>query len=291
MINLLYSYINFWPGFNNSNLRFFIDMAKSEGINILPNSLKTGSDILFCSVFGDIDKIIKHPAKIKILLTRENLDHESYVSYRNNLQVFDIVLGFVDKDNMVNIPYYYYIIKNHSLDLNISDLNKIKINNRKNACLISANPHYLRLKILNSFQQHKINIDCPSIVGHNMNIFVTNKIKFIRNYYFNICPENSYSVGYTTEKLFDCCIAGCVPIYYGCEGLCGGFYDKDRILHIKNDLSNYDQIIDEAIRLIKNKSELLEFASQKPFATNYINYILSVDKKLKNTIHQILEKL
>lgn len=45
---------------------------------------------------------------------------------------------------------------------------------------------------------------------------IENKLDTLKNYKFAFCYENSDNIeGYITEKIFDCFIAGCVPIYWG----------------------------------------------------------------------------
>ena len=44
---------------------------------------------------------------------------------------------------------------------------------------------------------------------------VANKRDFIRNYLFNIAFENSSYPGYTTEKIAEPWVEGCIPIYWG----------------------------------------------------------------------------
>ena len=44
---------------------------------------------------------------------------------------------------------------------------------------------------------------------------VANKRDFIRNYLFNIAFENSSYPGYTTEKIAEPWLEGCIPIYWG----------------------------------------------------------------------------
>ncbi len=44
---------------------------------------------------------------------------------------------------------------------------------------------------------------------------VPDKIEFMRPYKFCIAFENSSCPGYVTEKIMDCFIAGCIPIYWG----------------------------------------------------------------------------
>jgi hypothetical protein len=46
------------------------------------------------------------------------------------------------------------------------------------------------------------------------------KIPKLREYQFNICFENVSGVrGYITEKIFDCFLAGCVPVYLGAPNI------------------------------------------------------------------------
>jgi hypothetical protein len=46
------------------------------------------------------------------------------------------------------------------------------------------------------------------------------KIPKLREYKFNICYENTSDInGYITEKIFDCFLAGCVPIYLGAPNI------------------------------------------------------------------------
>ena len=45
---------------------------------------------------------------------------------------------------------------------------------------------------------------------------VKNKAACLKNYRFSLCYENTNNVpGYLTEKIFDCFVAGCVPVYWG----------------------------------------------------------------------------
>ena len=48
-----------------------------------------------------------------------------------------------------------------------------------------------------------------------MIINTIDKINYIKHSLFNICPENSSSEGYTTEKIFQAFEAGTIPLYWG----------------------------------------------------------------------------
>ena len=49
---------------------------------------------------------------------------------------------------------------------------------------------------------------------------VVSKRRALRNYRFSICYENAVGFpGYITEKIFDCFITGCVPVYLGASNV------------------------------------------------------------------------
>lgn len=45
------------------------------------------------------------------------------------------------------------------------------------------------------------------------------KLPVMSRYKFSICFENCIFPGYVTEKIFDCFLAGCIPIYYGAPNI------------------------------------------------------------------------
>ena len=53
------------------------------------------------------------------------------------------------------------------------------------------------------------------LYGKNTKNMFAVKRKWLENYKFNICFENSSYPGYLTEKLIDAYNAGCIPIYWG----------------------------------------------------------------------------
>ena len=47
---------------------------------------------------------------------------------------------------------------------------------------------------------------------------VDDKHQLLRRYRYNLCPENTDSPGYVTEKIFQAIAAGCTPVYWGGGG-------------------------------------------------------------------------
>lgn len=48
---------------------------------------------------------------------------------------------------------------------------------------------------------------------------IDQKVEILKKFKFCLCYENSSVNGYITEKIFDCMIAGCVPIYWGAPNI------------------------------------------------------------------------
>ena len=108
------------------------------------------------------------------------------------------------------------------------------------------------------------NINCPGKLFHNDDTLKLNfnddKIEYLKDFKFNICPENTISDGYITEKLFDSFKAGCIPIYNGDENIELDLVNKNALFFFKKDQDNTD-IIKEIEKL--NKDDKLFDAFQK----------------------------
>ena len=80
--------------------------------------------------------------------------------------------------------------------------------------------YHERLKAIDFFEQFDNNIFEFYGMGWPLRKSYKGKIPhkkdYLKNYKFCICYENTNIYkGYITEKIFDCFIAGCVPIYWG----------------------------------------------------------------------------
>ena len=48
---------------------------------------------------------------------------------------------------------------------------------------------------------------------------IDNKDLVVSQYQFSLCFENTIYPGYVTEKIFDCFLSRCIPIYYGAPNI------------------------------------------------------------------------
>ena len=140
--------------------------------------------------------------------------------------------------------------------------------------------------------KHIDKIYCPSDVLHNDDTlrskFKDNKDAYMRQFYFNICPENSNADGYVTEKIFDAISAGCIPIYWG------SYNEPEK--HILNQdaiiLWNSDKSNDDNVRNIEtlyhNKSIMYDFLQQPRVNGNaeemIVNFFDLLETKLRTII-------
>lgn len=83
----------------------------------------------------------------------------------------------------------------------------------------------LREQFFDKLSKYK-KVDSGGRHRNNIGHFVEDKHKWLQEYKFNLCFENSSYPGYLTEKLFDAYNAGCIPIYWGDTSLRVGFADN-----------------------------------------------------------------
>ncbi len=66
---------------------------------------------------------------------------------------------------------------------------------------------------------------------------LANKFETLAGYRFGVAYENSRIKGYITEKIFDCFVAGCVPIYWGAPNV-EEYIPKNTFIHRQDFTSN-----------------------------------------------------
>lgn len=223
------SYINFWKDKTNDQwLSYFID----KNIGPIKHISENNPDILICSVFGDINNVIKVKAKCKIFYYGENLNR--FPPYNNDkllYDTFDLIVGFKNTDltkKQIRFPlwlmYYPYYIYNENDNILTYIQNKYNdnIHRKKDIfCTIIARHDRggQREKICNELSKHG-DIKAPGIYRNNtpsIGHTCLDKINYISRSVYNICPENSTYKGYFTEKIFHAFEGGTIPLYWAVD--------------------------------------------------------------------------
>lgn len=266
---------------------------------------KVTPKIEFFSVFGDASDVQKSEAEVKIFYTGECVSNETkkreYSRYSNHLVDYcDLSLGFehLNHNNYIRFPLWmlYYFKLTDNIDTVNNRIKKFNNNfyNKKEFCALIARHDIsgIRTKIFNDISS--INrVNCPGKFLHNddslIQIYQDNKTKYLRNFKFNICPENTQSDGYVTEKIFQALDAGCIPIYNGWNN----DPEKD-IINPKSFIWWDEQNSSEAIDIIKflssNESAYKQFRKEnKPFVSTAPEKIYSMLVNINNRLKEIVE--
>jgi len=282
---------NLWSDASFEKL-WIINFFKNQfGLNVVKATSPNDCDIIICSVFGNISarntirEILEKKKKKTFLISLENFDRFPWI--KPLIQKFDLATGlnYVESPNYHRIPYYvwseYHDYYNKTYTIN---------NKLKNICMVSNNAQKLRLSILAAFKTKDISVDCFGKICNNIleDKSYNKKLDILSNYYFNICPENSYADGYSTEKIHHALYCNCIPIYWGDIDRDRDFYNLDKVLLINKDLSNFSDIIENCKNLIDNRKSLLELMSLSPFSVDKDKIIQSEIFKLKTLIQNKL---
>ncbi|MGI5172148.1 hypothetical protein H0R92_00910 [Treponema sp. OMZ 840] len=302
----LFSWIKEWYiSLFDRRLRYFVYGLSNKGFqhiqhyyykNFLPfNETQIRPSIYrphirFYEVFGGLkvrEKIKKVPNKLTVFSTGECV-HSLVVPatqyYKDNcISCADISLGFdylTDK-NYIRFPYWLlrFISPTKNKDKIAKLIDEYNARNYKKtqfcALIASHDKTNIRTKML-----EKINmiepVMCAGRFAYNdptlKTLFNDNKQEYLRQFKFNICPENDSFQGYVTEKIFDALLADCIPIYWG-----GDRPPEPEVINpaalILFDPDNPEDVIEQIKFLHTNASAYEQFKKNIKFSSTAVDWI------------------
>ncbi|PPK85875.1 glycosyl transferase family 10 (putative fucosyltransferase) [Neolewinella xylanilytica] len=284
-------FYNFWrvPSFRNTWFWRFLDR---------PRLAKLSKDrrIAFISVFGDPRLISRINADLRVFFTGENLDF--HPSYRDHLfGSVDLSLGFdqLQRSDYLRFPIWLLLCFDPGMQLaDITerlrqwDRNRLDLLQRPAmvaSLVASHDPSGSRRRIADLFDQVGTVRYGGAFrnVGERVPPGQAYKHRFIRQYPFHICPENSQRPGYTTEKLFEAVAAGCIPIYRGAEGAVEpDIFNQDAIIAYS---PGEETVFRQRLRSLRDDPhQLRDLRGIPPFrpdaAEHIYNFYLRLEEKL-----------
>lgn len=197
--------------------------------------LSKGDTLSIFGVNGDKLAIRINRSKYKIFFTIENVHNPSspWIPYGDQFisdPSINLSLGFdyIVHPQYLRFPYWLMttfeptdtlkIIRNkcHYMNKKMS----FEVNIRSKFCAFMCRDDYFGHRTFFVNEVDKIDaINFPSDFMHNdddcLNLYSSNKLDYLHQFKFNLCPENTNTLGYVTEKIFDAVKAGCIPIYWG----------------------------------------------------------------------------
>lgn len=284
------------------NLEYHWLLKFIEGRNYLRKFPKRSLSIF--GINGDKIAMDINRSYYKIFYTIENVHvvQSPWFKYRDLLLEkanINLSLGFdyIEHPQYLRFPYWvmttfkpdddYQSIIKKCEHLNKPSLN---LNERNRFCSFICRSDYFgeRKKILE--QVSKVDfVHCDGEFGHNNDDlkvqYNNDKREYLKLFRFNLCPENSNSEGYVTEKIFDAIVSGCVPVYWGSNN-----NPESEILNHEAILffdmhTNNSSMINLLEDLNCKPSKYIDFASQPRLLINapeiIFGYFQRLDQKLK----------
>lgn len=222
------------------------------------------------------------------------LDHKS----------IDLSLGydFISHEKYLRLPYW--IMTNFKPDADYGlikqtcdGLNKPKIDlpTRSRFCsFICRYDYFGNRRIIYDQIRQVDHIDCDGLFMHNNDSlkikFNDQKRDYLKEYKFNLCPENSNSNGYVTEKIFDAIYSGCIPIYWGSENNPEPEILNHKAILFFNQDSENTGLLEKLKNLNDNHKLYKDFAEQNRLKENAHEVIFEIVDKLEKKLKEIINQ-
>ena len=312
MNKLKIKYICWYSGMNETFFQKFIE----NYMGIKTEIVKDNPDIIFFSLYknhGTAETYCRNTpsVKLKIFYTPEDTlnTHGRGSGYDHHyLNFADLSMGFkyIEHKNYIRFPLWltYINIQPYSMGLNCLNINfnNIPYIDNKGFCTIVSNhdSNNTRATICHLLSKYKtieiagdifkygkypdIKMKRNSISGGQHN-----KVKFIKNYKFNVCSESSLTKGYISEKLFECIISGCIPIYMADNNTIieDNIINNDFIIKYTNDTA--ENAVKKIIEIDTNDEKYKEHLKINPFKPNANDEIIKYYDLLKSRLLKLFE--
>lgn len=297
------TFINWWSNGIDDFFHLFVKKFIDDNVIFCNNN----PDIVFCSVFGNRNNIINylnsHKNCISVFFTGESTKHKFHTSYDDYLlDIVDISLGFknINHNKYIRFPLWITYFNIDDINCSIKDMNINNLNTFRNieiktkfCCILNNHDMYnTRTDIFNALSKYS-KVDSGGSWNKNISYNITsgekNKQEWLSKYKFNICCESLIDDGYITEKLFECLLAGCIPIYIvnnENDDIEQNILNQEVILKFTRD--NIEKLVEKVIELNTDNDKYTKFINQKIIKENAKNEILNkyelLTKLLKNKL-------
>jgi hypothetical protein len=268
-------FVDFYIGFKAGN---FINKFL---INIFDVELSETPDLIIYSCYGS--EFLKYSCP-RIFYTAENI--------RPDFRFCDFAVSF-DYNNYPNhfrMPLYSAYFTNQNLTKKRDA--KALLHKKTGFCsfvVSNATETEHRISFLHELSKYK-EIASGGKYVNNVGGPVANKRDFISNYLFNIAFENSSYPGYTTEKIAEPWLDGCIPIYWGDPEVTRDI-NPDCFINM-HDYGCFDTAIAYIKEVDASPALQIKYLSAPFFRNNLVPEHLKdevIAKKLKHFIDKCLE--
>lgn len=253
MEKLKVKFVDFWVNLNEiENHYFYKALAKYYELEVCDQP-----NVVFYSCFGH--EHLKYKCT-RIFFSCEN--------WRPNFKDCDyaITFDYIDEVRHLRFPlwtlYYDSSIANFNiLNRSAEELLQSWRNKPKFCCIVVSNPQAKeRIDFYHTLNKYK-EVDSAgrwnNTIGYDLPAGTQNKLEFIKDYRFVISFENGSHSGYTTEKVLEPLLAGCIPIYWGDPDVEKDF-NTERIIQIKH-TDEFEAAVKKILYLEENPEAAIAF--------------------------------
>lgn len=277
--------------------------------------------IRFYSVFGSGWKLHNRFHGIRIFYSGENLaphieysgmekrkSVETYWKYRTlcygdcAIKQVDLSLGMTQNegaDNYLRFPEWIpFIFEPESSREDIKDrvreINDARANpNARNAVLLASHDDYGTRERICRDVEKIIPITYAGKWRNNSTDlwekYADNKQEYLKNFRFNICPENVDAPGYCTEKIFDAFLSGTIPIYHGDRNNPEpGLINKDAVIFWDYHGDNSEQLT-KLNKLLTDEQYYEEFMQKPKLTDETVEFVYNKMQELKKRIAGLID--
>lgn len=232
-----------------------------------------GAKEYFTNILSKRYEVIRDDQRPDYLIFGDRNFGETNVRYENCVRIFytgenqrpsdyrhDFAISFdhpQDHTKMFRLPLYLIYEYDHKICLNKEQRHEDDFDSKKFCSFVVKNPscQYRNswYNALNTFTT----VDSAGPLFNNMYKgwrpeTVADKVKFMGDYKFNLCFENSSYPGYCTEKLFEALCAKTIPIYWGSSTAALDFNPKAFLN--RHDYANDQEFFNQIVRLSQSKN-------------------------------------
>lgn len=283
---------------------WLVDFIEKRG---LLNGGKERKKVALYSVFGPKWITNLDSADVRIFVERENLHKPHFEGFLHRFldnEEFGLSLGFDDLDHPKYMRFPFWLMWTvFPPTVTYKDVKEFvqRVNSfhpdpsRLDFCAYVCSHDDLNRKRIHEEFSTIAQLSCPGRLFHNddrlKTLFGDNKVAYLRQFKFNLTPENTNYKGYVTEKLFEAISACTVPIYNGSDNNPEpGLVNKDAIIFIELGKDNSEAVA-KVKELHKNDKLYAEFASQPRFLAGAEDMIWDYYQNLENKLRIIIKNL
>ena len=290
-----YKYYNFWRDERPEEM-WFTRFIKHH----FPESKRR---VNFNSVLGPTELMSDKRPGVNIFYTGENIHAPRFEAHlkRYESQHYDFSMGFDfhHKGNYMRLPLWVLWCFPPEADRKVVEdivetMNHPNVEDRKEFCCMvcSHDESGVRGRMMDAIERVG-HVSSAGRFRYNTDALQRNfnddKVAFMRQYRFVICPENADAEGYVTEKIFDSILAGCIPIYTG-----SGNYPEPWIINPKAVVfwdadGNHTNAVEKIKYLSSSDEDYLEFAQQPRLLPEAADLIWGLYSDLKQNLSELLK--